>query len=89
MTWHFAAPLLTSSAQRGLFLDRLDHALCLRFRCGVMPSTRQAADEKLTELAMSGVNEAADDGGKEEGGDDDEEEDDEDDDDKGKRKKKK
>jgi len=49
----------------------------------------EAADEKLTELGMSGLNEAADDGGKEEGSEDDDEEDDEDDDDKGKQKKKK
>ena len=46
----------------------------------------EAADEKLTELAMSGLNEAADDGRK---GDEDEEDDNEDEDDKKKRKKKK
>jgi ferritin-like metal-binding protein YciE len=50
-----------------------------------------AADEKLTELAVSGFNESADDGANNEGGskDDDDEEDDDEDDDKGKRKKKK
>lgn len=36
----------------------------------------EAADEKLTELALSGLNEAADDGGKDEDDDDDDDEDD-------------